>query len=130
MSILGHFYKLGRHILEKLDFLIKYLLEENKEVKAEKIPEDNISKKRLYRSLCNIRDVKPIFEKYLKAENEYLQSELKNKKITDVKDIEVLGKDFPENKISLWKGDITTLKIEAIVNAANSGGVRLLHSMS
>lgn len=130
MSIWGHFYKLGRRILEKLDFLIKYLLEENKEVKAEKIPEDIISKKRLYRSLCNIRDVKPISEKYLKAENEYLQSELKNKKITDVKDIEVLGKDFPENKISLWKGDITTLKIEAIVNAANSGGVRLLHSMS
>lgn len=130
MSILGHFYKLGRRILEKLDFLINYLLEENKEVKAEKIPEDNISKKRLYRSLCNIRDVKPISEKYLKAENEYLQSELKNKKITDVKDIEVLGKDFPENKISLWQGDITTLKIEAIVNAANSGGVRLLHTMS
>lgn len=130
MSILGHFYKLGRHILEKLDFLIKYLLEENKEVKAEKIPEDIISKKRLYRSLCNIRDVKLISKKYLKAENEYLQSELKNKKITDVKDIEVLGKDFPKNKISLWQGDITTLKIEAIVNAANSGGVRLLHSMS
>lgn len=130
MSILGHFYKLGRRILENLDYLINYLLEENKEVKAEKIPEDIISKKRLYRSLCNIRDVKPISEKYLKAENEYLQSELKNKKITDVKDIEVLGKDFPENKISLWKGDITTLKIEAIVNAANSGGVRLLHSMS
>lgn len=130
MSILGHFYKLGRRILEKLNFLINYLLEENKEVKAEKTPEDNISKKRLYRSLCNIRNVKPISEEYLKAENEYLQSELKNKKITDVKDIKVLGKDFPENKISLWKGDITTLKIEAIVNAANSGGVRLLHSMS
>lgn len=55
---------------------------------------------------------------------------MKNKKTTDVKDIEVLGKDFPKNKISLWQGDITTLKIEAIVNAANSGGVRLLHSMS
>lgn len=130
MSILGHFYKLGRRILENLDYLINYLLEENKEVKAEKIPEDIIAKKRLYRSLCNIRNVKPISEEYLKAENEYLQSELKNKKITDVKDIKVLGKDFPENKISLWKGDITTLKIEAIVNAANSGGVRLLHSMS
>lgn len=116
--------------MENLDYLINYLLEENKEVKVEKIPENIISKKRLYRSLCNIRDVKSISEKYLKAENEYLQRELKNKKITDVKDIEVLGKDFPKNKISLWKGDITTLKIEAIVNAANSGGVRMLHSMS
>ena len=116
--------------MENLDYLINYLLEENKEIKVEKIPEDSISKKRLYRSLCNIRNVKPISEEYLKAENEYLQSELKNKKITDVKYIKVLEKDFPENKISLWKGDITTLKIEAIVNAANSGGVRLLHSMS
>ena len=69
MSILGHFYKLGRRILEKLDFLINYLLEENKEVKAEKIPEDNISKKRLYRSLCNIRNVKPISEEYFSRES-------------------------------------------------------------
>lgn len=109
--------------MENLDFLINYLSEENKEVKVENIPEDIVSKKRLYRSLCNIRDVKPISEEYLKIENEYLQSELKNKKITDVREIEVLGKNFPENKICLWQGDITTLKIEAIVNAANSGGV-------
>ena len=109
--------------MENLDFLINYLLEENKEVKVENISEDMISKKRLYRSLCNIRDVKPISEEYLKIENEYLQSELKNKVITEVKDIEALGKEFPKSKICLWQGDITTLKIEAIVNAANSGGV-------
>lgn len=109
--------------MEKLDFLIKYLLKENKEVKVEKIPEDIVSKKRLYRSLCNIRDVKPISEEYLKVENEYLQEELKNKVITDVSNIEVLGKDFPESKICLWQGDITKLKIETIVNAGNSGGV-------
>ena len=109
--------------MENLDFLINYLIEENKEVKVENIPEDMISKKRLYRSLCNIRDVKPISEEYLKIENEYLQEELKNKVITEVKDIEALGKEFPKSKICLWKGDITTLKIEAIVNAANSGGV-------
>lgn len=116
--------------MEKLDFLIKYLLEENKEIKVEKIPEDISSKQRLYRALCNIRDVKPISKKYIEIENEYLQTELKKKEITDVKNLEALGKSFLGNKISLWKGDITTLKIEAIVNAANSGGVRLLHSMS
>ena len=116
--------------MERIDYLINYLLKENKEVKVEEIPKDIYSKKRIYRALCNIREVKPISKEYIDVENEYLKNELKNEEITDVNNIKTLGENFPENKISLWQGDITTLKIEAIVNAANSGGVRLLHSMS
>ena len=100
--------------MENLDFLIKYLLEENKEVKVENISEDIISKKRLYRSLCNIRDVKPISEEYLKIENEYLQEELKNKVITEVKDIEALVDE---------KGDIKVTTIAPIVG-------KISHSIS
>lgn len=121
--------------MEKLDFLINYLLKENENIKINKNPTDKNSKKRLYRSLCNIRDPKPIDEKYIEIENEYLQEELKNKKITKVEDIKTIKEEFPKSKlkykdkICLWKGDITTLKIEAIVNAANSQGIRMFYTM-
>lgn len=111
-------------ILKKLDYLIEYLLNENTEVSIDKIPTDINEKKNLYRSLCNIREPKPISKEYLQIENEYLQEELQKKNITKVEDIKpepcyIHNKD----KICLWQGDITTLKIEAIVNAANSQGL-------
>jgi O-acetyl-ADP-ribose deacetylase (regulator of RNase III) len=115
--------------LEKLDFLINYLLEENKNIKIDKMPVELQEKKNLYRSLCNIRDSKPISEEYLKIENEYLQEELKRKVITDINDIQTIAeKNISNNlknsdKICLWQGDMTSLKIEAIVNPANSQGL-------
>ena len=96
--------------MEKLDFLIEYLLKENKELKVEKMPTNIEDKKNLWRSLCNIRDAKPSSNKYLQIEKEYLQEELRNKAITKV-------------------GDITLLEIDSIVNAANSGGLRLFCSL-
>lgn len=116
-------------ILEKLDFLINYLLKENKEVVVKNIPTDIKDKKRLYRSLCNIRDAKPISKEYIKAENEYLQEELNKKDIISINNIKIIEsiieKSNFENKdkVCLWNGDITTLKIDAIVNAANSAGL-------
>lgn len=121
--------------MEKLDFLIEYLLTENKEMKIEKMPTNMEDKKNLWRSLCNIRDVKPISNEYLKIEKEYLQEELKNKSIVKVETINSISNTINEinlknkDKICLWKGDITTLEIDAIVNAANSGGIRLFCSL-
>ena len=51
--------------MEKLNYLIKYLLKENKDVRISEIPIDQESKKKLYRSLCNIRDPKPIDTEYI-----------------------------------------------------------------
>lgn len=121
--------------MEKLDFLIEYLLTENKEMKIEKMPTNMEDKKNLWRSLCNIRDAKPISNKYLEIEKEYLQEELKNKSIVKVETINSISNTINEinlknkDKICLWKGDITVLEIEAIVNAANSGGLRLFCSL-
>lgn len=115
--------------MEKLDYLIEYLLKDNKEIKIDKIPTDITEKKNLYRSLCNIREPRPILEEYLKIENEYLQEELGKKNTTKVEDIKPIEKIIKESsienksKICLWKGDITTLKVDAIVNAANSQGL-------
>ena len=44
-----------------------------------------------------------------------MQDRLKNKRITSIDDIKPI-----KDNLYIWKGDITTLKIEAIVNAANS----------
>lgn len=104
--------------MEKLDFLINYLLKENQEISVNKISTNIDDKKNLYRSLCNIRDAKKISSKFLKVEDEYLQEELKTKGI-----VENIENSKITDIIYLWKGDITTLKVEAAVNAANSQGI-------
>lgn len=115
--------------MEKLDYLIEYLLKETTEVGIHNIPTNIHEKKNLYRSLCNIREPKPISKEYLQIENEYLQEELQKKNITKVEDIKPVSQTIKEsnlenkNKICLWQGDITTLQIDSIVNAANSQGL-------
>ena len=104
-------------ILKTLDFLITYLAKE----KNEKIEIENLSeeeKKRLFRSLCNIREPKEISQEFLNKQDMYLQEQIQEKGI--VEDIE--ASKITDN-IYLWKGDITTLKIDAIVNSANSQGL-------
>lgn len=115
--------------MEKLDYLIEYLLKENTEVRIDKMPTDINDKKNLYRSLCNIREPKSISKEYLEIENKYLQEELQKKNVTKVEDIKPVSQTIKE--ICLWKGDITTLEIDSIVNAANSQGLgcfRPLHN--
>ena len=65
--------------MEKLDRLIKYLLNELGE--DYKIPSNIDEKRYLYKTLVNIRLPKPISENYLKLEDEYLQDNLKGKVI-------------------------------------------------
>ena len=100
--------------MEKLDFLIEYLLRESG---RENFNYSNRDKKSLYRALVNVRQANPISEDFLKAEDEYLQEELEKQNITNVNDIK------SNNRIALWQGDITKLKIDCIVNAGNSQGL-------
>ena len=112
--------------MEKLDYLIEYLLEESGRNKEDYIHRD---KKTLYREFVNIREPKPISDDFLKAEDEYLKEELKKTKITDVKNIKSVKEKYKKTKITnsdvicIWHGDITKLKIEAIVNESNSKGI-------
>lgn len=100
---------------EKLLFLIKYLLSENPQYQNIEIPTDKTEQFRLFRSLVNIRLPKPISEDFLRAQDGYLQEETARKGITDITNLQSISRN-----IFLWKGDITTLKCGAIVNAANS----------
>ena len=106
---------------EKLNYLISYLLSERNDMDIS-IPTDSKEKFDLYRSLVNIRPAKKISAEYLKAEDEFLQKLTVQKGITDIADLQPV-----EKNIYLWKGDITTLKCGAIVNAANSGMTGYYH---
>lgn len=100
---------------EKLLFLIRYLLSENPQYQNIEIPTDKTERFRLFRSFVNIRPPKPISDDFLRVQDEYLQKETARKGITDIADLQPISEN-----IFLWKGDITTLKCGAIVNAANS----------
>lgn len=98
---------------ERRVYLINYLLAERGETVD--IPSDEYNQKRLLRSLFNVRMPAPVSEDFLRVQDEYLQEEAARKGITDIADLEPVQKG-----IYLWQGDITTLKCDAIVNAANS----------
>ena len=101
---------------ERRNYLIDSLLEEKKEYKKILLPQSAGEQKALLRSLMNVRMAAPISEVFLQIQDEYLKEETKRKGITDIRVLKPV-----EEGIYLWQGDITTLKCDAIVNAANSG---------
>ena len=105
---------------ERRIFLIQYLLRENTRFNIAQIPEDEAEQKYLLRSLVNLREAIPVSMEFLKVQDEYLQEENIHRGITDITDLmPVTGKG--KGDFYLWRGDITRLKVGAIVNAANSG---------
>ncbi len=98
---------------QKRKFLINYLIDES-DIQAE-IPADENLQKQMLRALVNVRMPKLPSDEFLKVQDEYLQEELRLKGITDIADLAPIAHD-----IYLWQGDITTLKCDGIVNAANS----------
>ena len=97
-------------------YLIEELLSEEPQYKNMAIPQNLEEQKRLLRSLMNVRRAKKISGDFLEIQNEYLREEIALKGITDLEDLSPVSAG-----IYLWQGDITTLRCDAIVNAANSG---------
>ena len=100
---------------EIVDNLLDYLIKEDKRYGSIYIPNDYQGKRNLLRGVLNMRLPKPVSENIINLENELLQNELKEKTITNVNNIKLKDKH-----IGIWFGDITTLNIDAIVNAGNS----------
>ena len=100
---------------EKRIFLIKTLLAEQPRYRNIEIPTDTQGQKDLLRSLMNVRMPAPLSDEYIEIEGEYLGEETAAKGITRLADLKPV-----EEGIYLWQGDITTLEVDAIVNAANS----------
>ena len=101
---------------ERRQFLIITLIAEQPRYRGIEIPENADEQKMLLRSLMNVRMPGKINEDFLAIQDEYLQEATKEKGITDIAELEPV-----EDAIFLWQGDITTLRCDAIVNAANSG---------
>ena len=98
---------------ERLTFLLDYLLRERQE--KFDVPADPQGRRQLLRALMNVRMPAPVSDEFLQVQDAYLQEETRRKGITDLQELEPV-----EPGIYLWQGDITTLRCDAIVNAANS----------
>ncbi|MBQ7655492.1 MAG: protein-ADP-ribose hydrolase [Clostridia bacterium] len=103
---------------EQRVWLIQQLLDEKPEYQDYRIPEDTQEQKNLLRALMNVRMPEPISEEILQAQDEYLAEENRRAGVTDLKDLQPIPSD---SRIYLWQGDMTTLRVDAITNPANSG---------
>lgn len=101
---------------EKRLFLIQSLLNERPSCQKQIIPADSERQKILLRGLMNVRRPVRIGADFLQVQDAYLQDETAAKGITDIADLTPI-----QPGLYLWQGDITTLRCDAIVNAANSG---------
>jgi O-acetyl-ADP-ribose deacetylase (regulator of RNase III) len=90
------------------------------------IPGDAPSKRHLLRMLMNIRPPLPARPDLLALQDRFLSAERASVAVTDPHRLPTIGEAFGEgsipfrNHLVLWKGNITTLAADAIVNAANS----------
>jgi O-acetyl-ADP-ribose deacetylase (regulator of RNase III) len=72
----------------------------------------------MLRMLMNVRMPAPLSAEFIEVQDAYLRKEAMLKGIVDEKTLEPCSSD---PRLYIWQGDITRLKADAIVNAANSG---------
>ena len=119
-------------IMNRLDFLIDYLIKECPQYSEMEIPETEQEKRDLFRALRNVREPNPIGEEFLRLQDEELQAQLHEKGVVELVDI---GRDGActvstgKPQLFLWQGDITRLKVDAIVNAANAQMLGCFHPL-
>ena len=101
---------------EKRLFLIQALLKERPEYRQPDVPQDAGPQRQLLRGLMNTRLPRETGAEFLRVQDDYLRGEIAARGITDIAALTPVRPG-----LYLWQGDITTLKCDAIVNAANSG---------
>ena len=98
---------------ERRVWLIRAMLDE--QGYRNEIPRDVFEQKRLLRGLFNVRPPTPASEEFLAVQDAYLRETAREKGVTRLSDLTPV-----QDGLYLWRGDITTLAVDAIVNAANS----------
>lgn len=98
-------------------YLIRTMQAEMPQYREIKIPSGETEQKQLLRSLMNVRPPMPVSADFLHVQDAYLSEEINQRGIVDSS---ALPPTRANSRLFLWQGDITRLKIDAIVNAANS----------
>ena len=105
--------------MEQIQFLNRRLLAELPQYQEEaaQCPADEAAQRRLLRALMNVRPPMPLAPDFLAVQDALLSAEREARGVVD-------GAALPavpaEPRLALWRGDITRLRVDAIVNAANS----------
>ena len=100
---------------QRLEYLVEAFKADSAEYKDLQTPDDREGKRRILRSLMNIRMPGQLPDAVLQVQDEYLTGRAEEKGIVQLSDIPVI-----RDSLSIWQGDITRLAVDAIVNAANS----------
>lgn len=110
---------------EKVTWLIQELIKENPgyEVLAE--PVDEEEKRRLLRTLMNTRWPGEAGEEFYAVQDSLLREEAEERGIVEAASLPAVEQEYActsvknADRIALWRGDITRLAVDAVVNAAN-----------
>ena len=100
---------------QRLDTLVEAFKADSVQYKELQTPADTAGKRRILRSLMNIRMPKKLDDSVLAVQDAYLRERIRENGIVTLSEIPVI-----RNGMSIWQGDITRLAVDAIVNAANS----------
>ena len=105
---------------EQQERLIGMLLAESpqNQALAASFPSGDAARRRLLRSLMNVRPPRPLDRSFLQLQDMFLSAEREERGTVDA---DALPPAAQDRRLVLWQGDITTLRCDAIVNAANSG---------
>lgn len=100
---------------QRLDYLVDAFKKDSVQYKELETPKETEGKRRILRSLMNIRMPRKMDKAVLSVQDEYLQERVRENGIVELDDIPMI-----RDRMSIWQGDIARLAVDAIVNAANS----------
>ena len=101
---------------ERLEYLIRELVKENPDYWDEEVPPSEQEREAYLRTLMNVRMPADASDAFLRVQDAYLADRLEQCGVTDADTLVPVSSD---PRLVLWQGDITLLKADAIVNAAN-----------
>lgn len=100
---------------QRLSYLLQYLCGEYDE--AIPMPAGYADQRILLRKMVNVRPPRSVSDEFLAVQDAFLQQEARWRGVVDPTELPHCPRDV---RISLWQGDITRLRVDAIVNAANA----------
>ena len=108
-----------------LDTLVEAFKAESDGYAAVPTPSDAEGKRQLLRALMNVRAPRALDAETLRLQDAYLTERAAERGVVDALTVPTIAESLGSahahaDTLSIWQGDITLLKCDAIVNAANS----------